>query len=59
MLETFRCRVKGHVFVDSRSQPGMQVCVRCRYREPFEGLGWAGARPLRDNEVGGAASPPA
>ena len=33
-----RCSHKGHLFVDSRSQPGTQVCVRCRLRKPFEGL---------------------
>lgn len=38
MLAALRCRLKGHIFVDSRSQPGMQVCVRCRSREPFEGM---------------------
>lgn len=56
MLETFRCRVKGHVFVDSRSQPGMQVCVRCRHREPFEGLSRGTEPPARDDDAG--ASPP-
>ena len=56
MLETFRCRVKGHVFVDSRSQPGMQVCVRCRHREPFEGLSRGTEPPARDDDTG--ASPP-
>lgn len=30
--------MKGHMFVDSRSQPGTQVCVRCRQRRPFERL---------------------
>lgn len=38
MFEALRCAQKGHVFVDSRSQPGTQVCVRCRLRKPFEGL---------------------
>ena len=38
MFETVRCAWKGHLFVDSRSQPGIQVCVRCRERRPFEGL---------------------
>lgn len=38
MFEAFRCARKGHLFVDSRSQPGMQVCVRCHLRRPFEGL---------------------
>jgi hypothetical protein len=38
MLESLKCRMKGHVFVDSRSQPGTRVCVRCRLRKPFEGL---------------------
>lgn len=38
MFEALRCAQKGHVFVDSRSQPGTQVCVRCRLRKPFEAL---------------------
>ncbi len=38
MFETLRCQLKGgHLFVDSRSHPGMQTCVRCRMRKPFEG----------------------
>jgi hypothetical protein len=38
MFQTIRCQLKGgHLFVDSRSQPGMQTCVRCRTRRPFEG----------------------
>ena len=37
MFEGLKCARKGHVFVDSRSQPGMQTCVRCRLRQPFEG----------------------
>lgn len=38
MLKSVKCLLKGHVYVDSRSQPGTQVCVRCRYRKPFEGF---------------------
>lgn len=38
MLKSLKCLLKGHLFVDSRSQPGTQVCVRCRHRLPFEGL---------------------
>lgn len=38
MFETLRCRLKGHQFVDSRSQPGMVTCVRCKHREPFTSL---------------------
>lgn len=38
MFEALRCAVKGHLFVDSRSQPGTKVCVRCRERRLFEGL---------------------
>lgn len=38
MLKSLKCIIKGHLFVDSRSQPGTQVCVRCRHRLPFEGL---------------------
>lgn len=37
MLNSLRCRLKGHLFVDSRSRPGMQTCMRCRLRQPFEG----------------------
>ncbi len=38
MLKTLRCKLKGHIFVDSRTLPGMQTCVRCRTRVPFETL---------------------
>jgi hypothetical protein len=38
VFEKLRCARKGHLFVDSRSQPGMQVCVRCHLRKPFEGM---------------------
>lgn len=38
MLKSMKCRLKGHVYVDSRSQPGTRVCVRCQDRQPFEGL---------------------
>ena len=38
VLARRHCAWKGHQFVDSRSQPGTQVCVRCRFRKPFEGL---------------------
>jgi hypothetical protein len=38
MFRTVQCRLKGHVYVDSRSQPGTRVCVRCQDRRPFEGL---------------------
>ena len=38
MFKSLKCRFKGHLYVDSRSQPGTQVCVRCRERLPFEGL---------------------
>ena len=38
MLKSMKCLLKGHLFVDSRSQPGTQVCVRCGYRKPFETL---------------------
>lgn len=41
MFSFARCAWKGHLFVDSRSQPGTQVCVRCRQRQPFEGLAQA------------------
>ena len=36
MLQSLRCALKGHIFVDSRSMPGMQTCVRCRIRRPFD-----------------------
>ena len=38
MFQALKCLLKGHIYVDSRSQPGTQVCVRCRHRRPFEGL---------------------
>ena len=38
IFRTVQCRLKGHVYVDSRSQPGTRVCVRCQDRRPFEGL---------------------
>lgn len=38
MFKTLKCARKGHLFVDSRSQPGTQVCVRCQHRQRFEGL---------------------
>ncbi|GAA0637258.1 hypothetical protein [Brevundimonas lenta] len=38
MLKSLRCLMKGHLFIDSRSTPGTQVCVRCRLRKPFESL---------------------
>jgi hypothetical protein len=38
MLKSMKCLLKGHLFVDSRSQPGTQVCVRCKFRKPFESL---------------------
>lgn len=55
MFETLRCRLKGgHLFVDSRSHPGMQTCVRCRMRKPFEGAGVAPTAPA--DEAGKAGS---
>jgi hypothetical protein len=36
MFKLLKCLLKGHKFVDSRSAPGTQVCVRCRRRQPFE-----------------------
>lgn len=38
MFKSLKCLRTGHLFVDSRSRPGTQVCVRCKYRKPFEGL---------------------
>lgn len=38
MFRSMRCRLKGHVYVDSRSRPGTRVCVRCQDRQLFEGL---------------------
>lgn len=38
MLKSLKCLLKGHAYIDSRSHPGTQVCVRCRHRKPFEGL---------------------
>lgn len=51
MFKALKCARKGHLFVDSRSQPGMQVCVRCHRRLPFEGL-----RPALVERAGSAAS---
>ena len=48
MFEVLRCAWKGHQFVDSRSQPGTRVCVRCRQRRPFEGLEPRPAEPARE-----------
>ncbi len=45
MFKSLRCFRKGHLFVDSRSMAGTQVCVRCRFRQPFEGLALA-AHPV-------------
>ncbi|WP_374515734.1 hypothetical protein [Brevundimonas sp.] len=51
MFETLRCQLKGgHLFVDSRSHPGMQTCVRCRMRKPFEGS--APGRAAADEDPG-------
>ncbi|SFS73561.1 hypothetical protein [Brevundimonas viscosa] len=51
MFETLRCQLKGgHLFVDSRSHPGMQTCVRCRMRKPFEGS--AEARTAAEDDPG-------
>jgi len=38
MFETLRCVRKGHIFVDSRSQPGTVVCARCGKRRAPEGM---------------------
>ena len=38
MFKSLKCLMKGHLYVDSRSEPGTRVCVRCRDRRPFEGL---------------------
>jgi hypothetical protein len=38
MFQSLRCRIRGHIFVDSRALPGMQTCIRCRVRQPFESL---------------------
>jgi hypothetical protein len=52
MFEGLKCARKGHLFVDSRSQPGMQTCVRCRLRQPFEGAGGAAAERAAPPTVG-------
>lgn len=44
MFKSFRCLRKGHLFVDSKSVPGTEVCVRCRYRKPFDGLDAAASK---------------
>lgn len=38
MFKSLKCLMKGHLYVDSRSEAGTKVCVRCRDRQPFEGL---------------------
>lgn len=38
MFKSLKCLTKGHLYVDSRSEAGTKVCVRCRDRQPFEGL---------------------
>lgn len=38
MFQSLHCMWKGHQFVDSRSQPGTRVCLRCSQRRLFEGL---------------------
>ena len=38
MFKSLKCLIKGHLYVDSRSEAGTKVCVRCRDRQPFEGL---------------------
>lgn len=43
------------MYVDSRSQPGTQVCVRCRYRHPFDGLGLRQAESAEDEGPDGTA----
>lgn len=52
MLKSLRCFRKGHLFVDSRSAPGTQVCVRCRHRKPFEGLALAGLDSSQNADSG-------
>lgn len=47
MFKSLKCRLKGHVYVDSRSQPGTQICVRCRHRKPFESF--TAEPPLEDS----------
>ncbi len=51
MLKSMKCLLKGHAYVDSRSQPGTQVCVRCRARKSFEGF----APPAGDDDEPDAA----
>ena len=53
MFKALICARKGHLFVDSRSQPGVQVCVRCQRRQPFEGL-----HPTDGPTSGAGAIPP-
>lgn len=50
MFNSLRCRLKGHLFVDSRSLPGMQTCVRCRLRQPFESVVGGYVRPQRPDK---------
>ena len=51
MFSSIKCRLKGHLYVDSRSQPGTRVCVRCKDRQPFEGL----VQPSRSDDKSGSS----
>ena len=57
MLKSLKCFRKGHLFVDSRSSPGTQVCVRCRLRKPFEGLAIPGSTRAVPADRGATVSP--
>lgn len=55
MLRSLKCRLKGHLYVDSRSQAGTQVCIRCKHRRPFENF--TAAAPGVDNPSPEESSP--
>lgn len=57
MLKSLKCRFAGHLYVDSRSQPGTKVCIRCRHREPFEGLTRPSSDKAEDDVSGQPATP--
>jgi len=51
LLKSLKCRWRGHLYVDSRSQPGTKACVRCRHHVPFEGLTLATATEPRPGKA--------
>jgi hypothetical protein len=50
MFKALKCRLAGHVFVDSRKEARVQVCVRCRHRKPFQSMNATRAAPPERDE---------